>query len=82
MDACVDTGGILGTNSGIVTRDTGIYLVQSYNIISEESWYEGIKNKILGAIFLSFFWSGLRGSKAYSLWGGVIPSPRIGYDYL
>ena len=32
---------------------------------------------------LSFlFWSGLRGSKAYSLWGGVIPSPSIGYDYL
>ena len=30
----------------------------------------------------SFFWSGLRGSKAYSLWGGVIPSPSIGYDYL
>ena len=33
-------------------------------------------------IFLSFFWSGHRGSKAYSLWGGVIPSPSIGYDYL
>ena len=29
-----------------------------------------------------FFWSGLRGSKAYSLWGGVIPSLSIGYDYL
>ena len=26
-------------------------------------------------IFL-FFWSGLRGPKAYSLWGGVVPSPR------
>ena len=34
------------------------------------------------SFFLSFFWSGLRGSKAYSLWGGVIPSPSIGYDYL
>ena len=34
------------------------------------------------AFFLFFFWSGLRGSKAYSLWGGVIPSPSIGYDYL
>ena len=32
--------------------------------------------------FLSFFWSGLRGPKAYSLWGGVFPSPSIGYDYL
>ena len=31
---------------------------------------------------LSFFWSGHRGSKAYSLWGGVIPSLSIGYDYL
>ena len=32
--------------------------------------------------FLLFFWSGLRGPKAYSLWGGVVPSPSIGYDYL
>ena len=32
--------------------------------------------------FLSFFWSGHRGSKAYSLWGGVVPSPSIVYDYL
>ena len=32
--------------------------------------------------FLSFFWSGPRGPKAYSLWGGVVPSPSIGYDYL
>ena len=32
--------------------------------------------------FFSFFWSGHRGSKAYSLWGGIIPSPSIGYDYL
>ena len=32
--------------------------------------------------FLSLFWSGHRGSKAYSLWGGVIPSLSIGYDYL
>ena len=30
-------------------------------------------------IFLSsFFWSGLQGPKAYSLWGGVVPSPSIG----
>ena len=27
------------------------------------------------AFFLSFFWSGLRGSKAYSLWDGVVPKP-------
>ena len=32
--------------------------------------------------FLSFFWSGLQGPKAYSLWGGVVPSPSIGYEYL
>ena len=25
-----------------------------------------------------FFWSGLQGPKAYSLWGGVVPSPSIG----
>ena len=27
---------------------------------------------------LSFFWSGLQCPKAYSLWGGVVPSPSIG----
>ena len=32
--------------------------------------------------FFSFFWSGLQGPKAYSLWGGVVPSPCIGYEYL
>ena len=32
--------------------------------------------------YLFFFWSGHGGSKAYSLWGGVVPSPSIGYDYL
>ena len=32
MDACVDTGNILGMNSHIYLRDTGISLVQSYNI--------------------------------------------------
>ena len=30
------------------------------------------------AFFSSFFWSGLQGPKAYSLWGGVVPSPSIG----
>ena len=34
------------------------------------------------SFFLSFFCSGHRGYKAYSLWGGVVPSPGIGYDYL
>ena len=29
-------------------------------------------------LFLSFFRSGLRGPNAYSLWGGVVPSPSIG----
>ena len=32
--------------------------------------------------FFLFFWSGLRGPKVYSWWGGVVPSPSIGYDYL
>ena len=29
-------------------------------------------------LFFSFFWSGLQCPKAYSLWGGVVPSPSIG----
>ena len=37
---------------------------------------------IIYVFYLSFFRSGHRGSKAYSLWGGVVPSPSIGYDYL
>ena len=37
---------------------------------------------VVTVFFLSFFWSGLRGPKAYSLWGGVVPSPSIGYEYL
>ena len=46
--------------------------------------YTSVKEIWIGDVFLflSFFWSGLRGSKAYSLWGGVVPSPSIGYDYL
>ena len=35
-----------------------------------------------GLSFLALFWSGLQGPKAYSLWGGVVPSPSIGYEYL
>ena len=31
--------------------------------------------------FLFFFVSGLWGPKSYSLWGGVVPSPSIGYEY-
>ena len=31
---------------------------------------------------LPFFWSVLQGPKPYSLWGGVVPSPSIGYEYL
>ena len=27
---------------------------------------------------LFFFWSGLQGPKAYSLWYGVVPKPSIG----
>ena len=32
--------------------------------------------------FFFFFGSGHRGSKAYSLWDGVVPNLSIGYDYL
>ena len=28
--------------------------------------------------FFSFFWSGLQGPNAYSLWYGVVPKPSIG----
>ena len=28
------------------------------------------------SFFLYFFWSGHRGSKAYSLWDGVVPKPE------
>ena len=41
-----------------------------------------IKIYCLSSIFFLFFWSGHRGSKTYSSWGGVVPSPSIGYDYL
>ena len=34
-----------------------------------------------GIFFFMFFCSGHQGSKAYSLWDGVIPNPSIGYDY-
>ena len=30
------------------------------------------------SLFLSLIWSGLQCPKAYSLWGGVVPSPSIG----
>ena len=30
------------------------------------------------SILSFFFWSGLQCPKAYSLWGGVVPSPSIG----
>ena len=29
-------------------------------------------------VAILFFWSGLQCPKAYSLWGGVVPSPSIG----
>ena len=32
-------------------------------------------------VFFLFRYS-LRGTKAYSLWDGVVPNPSIGYDYL
>ena len=62
----------------------------SYLLRNIDMWHAGLLhcNKLKPVLLritqhhLSFFWSGLRGSKAYSLWGGVIPSPSIGYDYL
>ena len=46
-----------------------------FRYIDYSGWYAH-------ASFFFFFWSGLRGPKAYSLWGGVVPSLSIGYDYL
>ena len=37
MDACIDMGYILGTNSPIDTGDMGISLVRLYNIIYKAS---------------------------------------------
>ena len=37
-----------------------------------------ISHQMFYSFFLFFFWSGLQGPKAYSLWGGVVPSPSIG----
>ena len=53
-----------------------------YENITQSAQFFGYKNVTQSVFFLSFFWSGLRGPKAYSLWGGVVPSPSIGYDYL
>ena len=38
--------------------------------------------RVRDVLYFILFWSGLRGPKAYSLWGGIVPSPSIGYDYL
>ena len=40
------------------------------------------KDELNHISFFLLFWSGHRGSKAYSLWGDVVPSSSIGYDYL
>ena len=37
MEACITTGGILGTNPPIVTEYMGISLVRTNNIISKDS---------------------------------------------
>ena len=65
---------ILFTSEGWDSPDNAIYLHQRArdNI---EMWF-------FRYLFLSFFRSGIQGSKAYSLWGGVFPSLSIGYDYL
>ena len=43
-------------------------------------WYCHITWEV-NFLSFSFFGSGLWGPKAYSLWGGVVPSPSIGYEY-
>ena len=41
-----------------------------------------INGNTVGCLFFSFFWSGLQGPNAYSLWYGVVPKPSIGEGYL
>ena len=50
IDAHINMGDKIGTNSRIDTGDTGISLVRSYNIISKYYLYEDMKTKLLGAI--------------------------------
>ena len=44
----IDMEDILGTNSPIGTGDTGISFVRLQNIISKDSLYEVMKNKLVG----------------------------------
>ena len=63
-------------NERFLCEELGNVFTLKENSIGPPTQYLGNK------VFLSFFCSGLRGPKAYSLWGGVVPSPSIGYDYL
>ena len=49
-------------------------VMQHYNI-----WWE---TSCIQHSFFFFFWSGLQGPDAYSLWYGVVPKPSIGEGYL
>ena len=63
----------------LLNFEYGTVSVVSYLSSDKTRTCEMDKSSVL---FLYFFGSGLRGSKAYSLWDGVIPNPSIGYDYL
>ena len=44
----------------------------------KNGFVSGIDKFMKNFLSFSFFWSGLQCPKAYSLWGGVVPSPSIG----
>ena len=49
------------------------HLPSEYGSVPDEDFHDILIRKKF-----SFFWSGLQCPKAYSLWGGVVPSPSIG----
>ena len=60
--------------------------LRGYDFDLFDKYEKGVDREVLGEFtyllmlifFFSFFWSGLQCPKAYSLWGGVVPSPSIG----
>ena len=59
---------------------TGILIVQGFEWGDQNNpvYFNKYLEWFTVCSFFFFFWSGLQGPKAYSLWGGVVPSPRIG----
>ena len=65
--------GILTPSISLRTQAKNVHIFDVLHIASLISWV-----KLYDDYFFFFFWSGLQCPKAYSLWGGVVPSPSIG----